>query len=486
MKHVLRSRRVARFLRSKACGAGLLVLSGCQSVGPDYRVPEARVPEAWHAGAAGGLEPGAPEVEGWWRAFGDPLLDELVLRAARQSLDLREAMARVREARALRAAAAGERWPDLDAQGSFESRGESDNTPLGSFVPDTEILTAGFDAAWELDLWGRVRRSVEAAGAELEASVEDARDVAVLVAAEVARGYVELRALQRRVALAAENVALQEQTLELVSGRYEAGLVSEGDLTQARVNLETTRARLPALETARTAAEHRLAVLIGEPPGALSAELRDARPIPVPPLAVAVGVPADLLRRRPDVRRAERLLAAETARIGVAEAELYPELSLRGSLGLASDPASDLLESDSAFFGIGPTLRWNLFDGSRLRQGVVAQEARAEQALARWERTVLLALEEAENAMAGFAGEQARLRSLSEAVLQAGAAVELARTQYTEGLSDFQAVLVAERALADLEDELARSEATAATTFVALQKALGGGWTRGAVHVAAR
>jgi outer membrane protein TolC len=181
----------------------------------------------------------------------------------------------------------------------LESRGESDNTPLGSFLPDTETFTAGLDASWELDLWGRVRRSVEAAGAELEASVEDARDVAVLVTAEVARTYVELRALERRAALAAENVALQEQTLELVRGRFEAGLVGVSDLTQARVNLETTRSRLPSLEAALAAAGHRLAVLLGEPPGALAADLAPARPRPVPPLALAVGVPADLLRRPP-------------------------------------------------------------------------------------------------------------------------------------------------------------------------------------------
>lgn len=474
MKHSTRSNVTIRRVRPGLAALALALVAACATVGPDYQAPEANLPGTWHTPAGETLVATAPEPEAWWRAFDDPLLDQLVERAARGSLDLREALARVSEARALRGVAAGERLPALDAQGSFERRSESDNTPLGSFVPDTEILTVGLDASWELDLWGRVRRSVEAADADLAATLEDARDVGVLVTAEVARTYVELRALERRLVLAGENVALQEQTVELVRGRVEAGLVGESDLTQARVNLESTRSRLPSLEAALAAAGHRLAVLLGEPPGALAAELATDRPIPVPPPTLAVGVPADLLRRRPDVRRAERALAAETARIGVAEGELLPRLTLAGTLGLSSDGTSQFLESDSGFFGIGPSLRWNLFDGGRLRQGVLAQEARTEQALARWERTVLLALEEAENAMTAFLAEQMRLRSLGEAASQAGRAVEMARAQYTEGLSDFQAVLVAERSLADLEDELARSNAAAATHFVALSKALGG------------
>ncbi len=460
-------------------GAALLLTPACTTVGPDYAPPELELSAAWRAGADGGLAPETAQLAGWWRRLGDPLLDELVARATRGSLDLREALARVREARALRGVAASERFPTVDGTLAFERTGLSENTQFGQFVDDTDNYSAGFDAAWELDLWGRVRRSVEAADAELAATVEDARGVAVRVAAEVALNYVELRAFQQRLAIAQSNVSLQEQTLELVRARYEAGLVGESDVAQARTNVATTRSRLPALETGLRAAENRLAVLLGQPPGALAAELAQAGAIPVPPLAIAVGVPADLLRRRSDVRRAERLLAAETARVGMAEAELYPRLTLAGNLGLASEEVGDFFDHDSGVFGIGPSLRWNLFDAGRLKSRVVAQEARTEQALVRWEQAVLIALEEAENAMTAFVREQARRASLLEAASQARLAVELARTQYTEGLSDFQTVLVSERALAELEDELASSDANVATHAIRLTKALGGDWDEG-------
>jgi len=477
-------RRLAR------ASAALLLLSfttglACTTVGPDYEAPARELPAAWHEPSESGLAPGTPELERWWGQLGDPLLDELVAEVARGSLDLREALGRVDEARALRGVATGERWPSLDAALGYRRSGESDNTPLGGFVPVADVYSAGFDAAWELDVWGRVRRSVEAADAELAATLEDTRDVAVTVTAEVALNYVELRAFQRRVSIARENVSLQEQTLALVRGRFEAGLVGENDVAQARTNVESTRSRVPTLEVGLRTAENCLAVLLGQAPGAFAERFAAEAPIPVPPLAVAVGVPADLLRRRADVRRAERQLAAETARIGVAEAELYPRLALFGSLGVAAEDVSDLFNGDSSAFGIGPSLRWNLFDGGRLRQLVAAQEARTEQALARWERTVLSALEESENAMTAFVREQARRRSLLEASSQARLSVELARTQYTSGLSDFQTVLVSERALAELEDALADSEATIATQLIRVYKSLGGGWDEGALTVVA-
>jgi NodT family efflux transporter outer membrane factor (OMF) lipoprotein len=242
------------------------------------------------------------------------------------------------------------------------------------------------------------------------------------------------------------------------------------------VRHQSASSAVPALTIGLRAAENRLAVLVGLNPGALADLLEEARPIPVPPVEVAVGVPADLLRRRADVRRAERELAAETARTGMLEADLYPQLTLFGTMGLASDGASELFDSDSAVFGIGPSLRWNLFDSGRLRNRVEAQDARAEQAFVRWERTVLTALEETENAMTSFVQEQVRRGSLVEAVAQARRAVELSQTQYREGLSDFQTVVNSERALAELEDEVARNDAAIANSLVRLYKALGGGW----------
>ena len=461
----------------RALAAGLLALAAaCGALGPDHETPEASVPASWREEPGSGLAPGTAELAGWWRRLDDPVLEDLVERAARQSLDLRGSWARLREARALRGVAGAERLPSLDGGLSYQRRGESDSTPLGGFVPDHDLWTAGLDAAWEIDLWGRIRRSVEAADAELAASVEDLRDVAVSVAAETAIHYVDLRAFQRRLAIARSNVDLQEQTLELVRARFEAGLVGERDLAQALTNVATTRSRLPELEIGQRAAENRLAVLLGLPPGALAAELAPEQPIPVPPVEVAVGVPADLLRRRADVRRAERVLAAETARIGVAEGDLYPRLALFGSIGVASEDFSDLFDSASGFFGIGPSIRWSIFQGGRLRARVEAQEARAEQALVAWEGAVLGALEETENAMTAFVREQARRAALLDAQTQAARAVELARTQYREGVTDFQAVLDSERALALLQDDVARSEAAIATDLVVLYKALGGGW----------
>ncbi len=453
-----------------------LLAASCGAVGPDHEAPDAELPPAWHEGPGSGLAPGTAELAAWWQRLEDPVLDGLVERAVSQGLDLRAALARVSEARALRGVAAADRWPTLDGVALFERRGQSENTPFGVFEQDTEIYTLGLDASWEVDLWGRVRRSVEAADADLEASVEDARDVAVSVAAETALAYVDLRAFQARLAIARTNVSLQEQTLDLVRTRVESGLVGERDVAQAATNVETTRSRVPSLEFGLRAAENRLAVLVGLPPGTLAAELSEVRPIPLPAADVAVGVPADLLRRRADVRRAERVLAAETARIGVAEGDLYPRLELLGSIGLASDGSSELFEDESNFFGLGPSVRWNLFDAGRLRNRARAQDARAEQALVAWESTVLTALEETENAMTAFVREQARRSSLGEAAGQARRARELAQTQYREGLSDFQTVLDSERELAALEDDLAVSDAAITTSLVALYKALGGGF----------
>ncbi len=470
----------ARTLAPAAAASAVVFFLGCTAVGSDYVAPEIALPNAWREEPGAAPSNGNTELAAWWQRLEDPVLDALIARATQGNLDLHEALARVREARALRGVSAADRYPTLDGRAGYERRGESLNTPLGEFVPDSGVYSAGFDAAWELDLFGRVSRSIEAADADLEASYEDARDVAVTVAAETARGYVELRAFQTRLALARTNVELQEQTSALVQGRYDSGLVGERDLAQALTNLESTRSRVPPLESGLRAAENRLAVLLGSAPGTLAeelaAQLASVGSIPVPPLEIAVGVPADILRRRADVRRAERKLAAEHARVGVAEGDLYPRLTLSGTLGLASEEVSDFFQSDSNVFGLGPSLRWSLFDGGRLRGRVKAQTARTEQALVNWERTVLIALEETENAMTAFLREQVRRRSLVEATTQARRSVELAQAQYGEGLSDFQSVLDSERGLASLEDELAQSDSAVATNFVTLYKALGGGW----------
>jgi len=453
----------------------LVLLAAC-AVGPDYEVPEFDAPASWSQPAGGGLAAGFGEHVSWWEGLGDPKLSELVERALLRNLDLREAFVRLDEARALRGVAAGERWPSIDARGSYEHREESQNTPFGAFSSRTNIHALGLDAAWELDLWGRVRRAVEASERDLDASAADVRAVAVAIAAEVARAYVDRAAFERRITIALTNVDLQERTLALVRSRQEAGLVGDRDVAQGDTNVESTRSRVPLLEAGAAAARHRLAVLIGLAPGALEDELAAAPAVPRAPAEVVVGVPADLLRRRPDVVAAERRYAAEVARIGVAQGDRYPRFALGGTLGLASDGAANLFEGDSKVAGIGPSLRWSLFDGGRLKQRVIAQEARAEAAQIGWERTVLLALEEAENALTRVVREQSRAAALERAATQARRAVELAQTQYREGISDFRAVLYSERVVAGLENELAISNAAITTNLIALYKAMGGGF----------
>ncbi len=466
--------------------AAAVLLAGCVTVGPDYDPPAPSLPAAWQQPRESGLADGAAADGPWWQTLGDPLLDSLVARALQDNLDLRQSLARLQAARALRGIAAADAWPTIDVRATYEHREDSENTPFGAFVPRSDITTAAFDAGWELDLWGRVRRSVEAADRDLEASTTDVEAAALTVAAEVARTYVELRAAQRRLQLARDNLQLQEQTLQLVRARLAAGIVVERDVAQAATNVEQTRSRLPQLETASTAARNRLAVLLGAAPGTLPAELAEPRPLPRLPASVAVGAPADLLRRRPDVHAAERRFAAEVARIGVAEADLYPRLTLLGSIGLSSDGTKEFFEGDSAVVAFGPSLRWNLFDGGRLRNRVRALEANAEAAQVAYEQTVLLALEETENALTRFVREQERRAALQSAAGEARRAVTLAQTQYREGLSDFQAVLDSERVVATIEDDLASSDAAVATHLIAVHKALGGGWTAPATATAAR
>lgn len=460
----------------------LLLLGACK-VGPDYSRPELTASAAFAAADEHGLAAAPADLADWWQRLEDPVLDGLVQRALAANLELRSAGLRVAEARAQRAVAAGGRWPTLDAGASYRRSGRSDQTDLGNFgvLRDDDLFRLGLDAAWEVDLWGRIARGVEAADADLGAAVADAQAALVTVLAETALAYVDLRAAQQRLRIAEQNVELQQATVDLVQSRLRAGLVSERELAQAAANLATTRARLPTHEVAARAAEHRLAVLLGQPPGGLAAELRQPAPIPVAPVAVAVGVPADTLHRRPDVAAAERRLAAETARVGVVEADRYPRLQLLGSVGLEARRVADLFRSGAGVFSVGPSVSWSLFDGGRRTAQVAVQDARMRQAALLLEATVLGALEEVENAIAAFLREQVRRESLRTAAEQAGAAVRLSDREYRQGLADFQTVLDAQRQQAAAEDELVQSDAAVTAGLVRLYRALGGGWE----HVAA-
>ena len=465
---------------STACCIALLISGGC-TVGPDYEEPELpTVPDDWHAAVTEGVLEGSAPIQTWWTVLGDDTLTSLIERAGTSNLTLREAVWRVEESRAIRGVAAGQRVPAVDLGGEAGRSRPSDNGPLGELAPDgfdaADQFDLGAGASWELDVWGRIRRQVEAADAEIEASVEDYRDVLVTLYAEVAANYVDVRALQLRLRLAHDNVDGQENTLELTQDRFGAGLVSALDVAQAESNLANTRSLIPQLERQLTVALNRLAVLLAMSPGALDDELTAEAPIPTEPDGVTTGLPADLLRQRPDIRSAERRLASQTARIGVATAELYPQFSLTGFLGLQSTDAGDLFSSDSINWSVGLPIRWRLFAGGAIRSQIAAEEARTEQLLAGYERAVLLALEEVEDALVSYDKEIVRREHLTNSVDATKRSLELVLTQYRAGLADFQNVLDTERSLLLRQDELASSEGLVIKNLVGLYRALGGGW----------
>lgn len=454
----------------------IALLTGCAAVGPNYAPPQTTVPPAWNSPLQGGLAVSADpaNLAAWWTTLNDPELSRLIDRAALGNLDLKRAAARIREARARRGLSQAGRYPTVDASGSAtRSRGSADLGPVAT----TDLFAAGLDASWEVDLFGGVRRSVEAAEADLQAAGEELHDTLVSLLAEVGLNYVDLRTTQARLAVTESSLKSLEESLRLTEWRAQAGLGDQLAVAQARYNLESARSQIPALMTAIAAAENRLAILLGEAPGAVQAELSKPGSIPALPLAVAIGVPADLLRRRPDVRRAERQLAAQTARIGVATAELYPKLRLSGAIGLQALTLRGLFNADSATSSGTSLLGWRVFDAGAIRQNIEIQSALQEQALIAYQSAVIGAQEEAENAIVAYAREQQRRESLGEAVRSAEAAAELAGMKYRAGLVDFTVVLDAERSLLGFRDQLAQSGGAVVTNLVRLYKALGGGWT---------
>jgi len=454
----------------------LLFLGGCAAVGPDYLPPEKAVSSQWHTPLKGGLAGESIDQEGlsrWWRTLNDPVLSRLMEQAVAGNLDLKEARARVQEARARRGIEEAGLFPYVDASGKIMRSQGSEETGAGT---ERTLYAAGFDAGWEVDIFGGIRRSVEAAGADLEASQASLRDVLVTLTAEVALNYVEMRAYQTRLAVAEANLKAQEETHQLTRWRYQAGLSDALSVEQARYNLENTRSQVPTLRSGMEASRNRIAVLLGKEPGKLHKELGSSAPIPVTPLRVAVGIPAECIRRRPDVRQAERELAGQTARIGVATADLYPKFSLLGSIGLEALSFGGFASSDGLTYSIGPAFSWRLFDAEAIRQNIKVQTALQEQSLARYESAILTALEEVENSLKAYAEEQNRRFALQQASEAAQEAVKLAQNKYEAGIIDFNEVLDAQRSLLSFEDQLAQSEGTVTTNLITLYKALGGGW----------
>jgi len=477
------NRLATRSARDRALLALLLLWPAACTVGPDYKSPQIDTPQAFTE-SGGGVSSRPAEEGAWWQHFKDPVLSSLVERAAQNNLDLALAEARLREARAARRGTASELEPKIDAAGSYTRRRIASNTIGGNFgsgsfqIPSTQVdlYQVGFDASWELDLWGRVRRQVEAAEADIEAFSEAKREAVVALVGEVARNYVELRGAQRQRGITQENLRSQEQTLELVRAKHRAGLVSEIDVARALALVASTRAQLPSIETQEHNSIHRLGVLLGQAPGALMQELSQPAPIPVAPAEIATGLPGDLLRRRPDLRRAERELCAANARIGAAIADRYPRFSILGNLRFGSTETNNLFENNSLGWSIGPSVTWPLFDGGRIEANIEVQSAREEQALIRLRQAFLNALVETEDNVVIYGREQTRRQSLEEAVSANSRAVELANQLYTQGLTDYLAVLEAQRSLLAAQADLARSDTSVSLGAVALYKSLGGGW----------
>lgn len=460
--------------KSFAAGlAVLMLLGGCTTLGPDYTPPEQALPTTWSQAGAGTTQ-GTQDLSQWWTGLQDPMLTDLVAQALADSPDLQKAQAKLREARARRSLAGAGSQPTLTASGSASRNKSSKET--GSGVT-RNLFSVGLDASWEADVFGGIRRGEEAAQADLEATQASLHDTQVSLVAEVALNYVNLRAYQQRLAIVRASEASQVETLQLTDWRAQAGLTTSLDVDQARTSLEQTRAQIPVLETGLAEARHRLAILLGRAPGSLNARLFSAGDIPAIPDQVVVGIPADTLRQRPDVQAAERSLAAETARIGVAEANRYPSFTLGGSLGLEALTLSGLTGGNTLAGSLLASVAGTLFDGGRLEQQVEIQNAVQAQALATYRATVLTALEEVENALVSLANGRQRQASLLSAEAAAASAADLAHQQYQAGLVDFQSVLTSQRTLLDVRDSLKSSQADTATALVQLYKALGGGWS---------
>jgi NodT family efflux transporter outer membrane factor (OMF) lipoprotein len=477
-------------VESRRCRRALLVIGamatvcahGClPMVGPDYQRPPAPTAEEWIEEADPAIQPKPGNYAEWWRVFDDPVLDSLVRTAYAQNRSLRIAGIRVLQARAARGIAIGLLYPqEQGATAGYTRFGLSTNIAnQGPPLPIDAaygIVETGFDAAWELDLWGRYRRGVEAADAELLATVADYDDVLVSLVGEVAATYVQIRTLQERLAIARSNVDLQRQSADVAEQRFRTGWVSALDVAQARSLLHTTAADIPVLEAQIRQAEAALCTLLGIPPRDLSELLGGPGRIPSSPGEVAVGVPAELLRRRPDVRRAERTLAAQCARIGIARAELFPHFQLIGSFVFEAGDAAKVFQPASLQWFAGPSIRWNILNYGRLTNNVRVQDASFQALIAVYENTVLRAQQDVETAIAGYLGTRDEVEQLQASVVEARQAVDLSDSQYREGTVEFTTVLSTLEALVAQEARLVVKRGTETLELIALYKALGGGW----------
>jgi NodT family efflux transporter outer membrane factor (OMF) lipoprotein len=482
-----RRKSFRRTLDSTSSLAGLLILgvllSGCTSpeeyirngfqVGPNYRLPPAAVAPHWIDAAEARVRKEADDLSTWWTVFHDPVLDALIGDAYRQNLDLKIAGAHILEAVAQRNVAAGKLFPQSQqASGAYAHAQLSKNLGL-PFPGILNVWAPGFNASWEPDFWGRYRRGVEAANATLDASVEDYNNALVILFAEVATSFVQDRLAQRRLELLRRNVELQEEVLAIAEARFKKGATTELDVQQARLNLAQTESAMPPLQVSLRQQNNQLCLLLGVPPQELGVT---EGPIPTAPAEVAAGIPADLLRRRPDIRHAERQVASQSAQIGIAESDLYPRFALFGFVGYGAKDFARVFAANSFLGVIAPTFQWNILNYGRIVNNVRTQQARFTANVLSYQKTVLQAGQEAENALIAFLQAQEQTKRLEESVAAAERSVTLVVAQYKAGTVDFNSVYTNQAALVTQQDQLAGAQANIALNLIALYRSLGGGW----------
>lgn len=454
----------------------LLSLTGCM-VGPDYKAPDAAVNAAWREAADQGIAAEPVDRKLWWKSFNDPVLDGLVDMAYRQNLDLKIAGLRVLEARAQRGITAGEFFPQVQRlSGAYSIANTSGN--VANPLPNDNFSdhSLGFDVYWEVDVWGRFRRAIESSDATLYATVLNYDDVLVSLVSEVATAYVDIRSLDKRLVYARANVKIQQETFDVADVRFRNGEATELDVQQARSNLAGTQSLVPRLQGLRRAVSNRLCLLLGITPRDLDEMLGGEQDIPRPPASVAIGVPAELLRRRPDIRRAERDAAAQCARIGVAVSRLYPHFALNGSIGYQADQVDKMFTGEGFVGAFGPSFYWDILNYGRIKNDIRVEDARFEQLIVLYQNTVLRAASEVESASKLFLTSREEVAFLEQSVDAASRAVDLALIQYRGGEVDFIRVLDTQTILADQQDRLAATQRNVAASVIALHRALGGGW----------
>jgi len=481
------------FRKRLVCGmiAAVFLTTGCTMVGPDFVKPEAPVETEWLESRDPEIKSAPSDYKAWWSAFNDPVLNNLVENAYQQNLPLQISGIRILQARAQLGVLIGNLYPQQQqGRGSAQYNRLSENSP-NSLNSDDSFwqYDAGFDVAWELDIWGKFRRAVESGVANLEASIANYDDVLISLTAEVARIYVLLRTFEERLEIAIENVKIQERSLQIAEIRFKAGAVTELDVVQAKSLLKNTEAFIPRFEAGIRQAKNALATLLGKLPGQIDQMLGGAKLIPIAPPEIVVDVPAELLRRRPDIQLAEYQIATQTPLIGVSKADLFPSFELFGSFGLLTSSSrntqaggrsgssfSDLFDSDSFEFFGGPSIRWNLFNYGRINNQVRVEDALLQQLIVNYEDTVLRAHQEVEDSMIGFLRKQQEAGFLNDSVKASQRSVDLSMLQYREGLVDYQRVLDSQRFLTDQQDVWTETRGTAIVNLIAMYKALGGGW----------